>query len=339
MPSDALKALFHPFDTGDVATPGAGESVLFLGAEPGFRLPGGFAARLSCVQGYRPAFLALQASGLAVAPEPGEQRFDGALILCGRHRGENENRIAEALERVREGGCILVGGGKDDGIASLRRRVAGLVPLDGHLAKFHGGAFWFRRPADAAPPAGALRADNGPVRVEGRFTTAPGMFSHDRVDKGSRLLAETIPGTLGGKIADFCAGWGYLSAEVAQRAPDVRAIDLYEADFASLKSARVNLSALEGVETGFHWHDLLTEKVEEKYAAIVMNPPFHDRRAADPLIGQGMIRAACGALRKGGQLWMVANAHLPYEATLNARFGSHREHARQGGFKVLSAVR
>ena len=39
------------------------------------------------------------------------------------------------------------------------------------------------------------------------------MFSHGRIDPGSRLLAEALPADLSGKVADFCAGWGYLSAE------------------------------------------------------------------------------------------------------------------------------
>ncbi|QPC86530.1 methyltransferase [Mesorhizobium sp. NBSH29] len=337
MSNDALKTLFHPFETGDLPLPETGARILFLGAEAGFLVPEGFVAELSCVQGFRPAFLALQSSGLKVAPQIEGDDFDSALILCNRHRGENENRIADALEKVRPGGTILVAGGKEEGIASLRKRVAGLTPLDGNLAKYHGGVFWFRRDGDIEPLLDALRSGNGPVRVEDRFVTAPGMFSYDRVDKGSRLLAETVPSDFSGHVADFCAGWGFLSAELLRRAPGIKAIDLHEADFASLEAARINLST--AAQAAFFWRDLLSEPVTEKYAAIIMNPPFHNRRNADPLIGQDMVKTAAGALRRGGQLWMVANVHLPYETTLNAQFGSHREHARENGFKVLSASR
>jgi 16S rRNA (guanine1207-N2)-methyltransferase len=341
MTHEALKTLFHPFETDEIATPDAGERVLFLGAEPGFRLAAGFQADLSLVQGFRPDYRSLLASGHRVTPMPEGDGFDAALVLVGRHRGQNESRVAEAIERVNANGLIVVAGGKEDGIASLRKRVAGLMELEGQMPKYHGIVFWFRRPEDAAHILAALREGNGETLVEGRFRTMPGMFSHDRVDTGSKLLADNLPSDLSGKVADFCAGWGYLAVEVLRRATGVKQIDLYEADFASLEAAKLNLAEAGHslAAKNFFWHDLLGEKVTEHYDAIVMNPPFHKTRAADPLMGQGMIKAAAAALRRGGRLLMVANTALPYEAVLNAQFGGHKEIARDGGFKVLSATR
>ena len=62
MSAEPLKTLFHPFEAGAISLWRKGERVLFLGAEPGFRLPEGFEARLHLVQGFRPYFRALQAS-------------------------------------------------------------------------------------------------------------------------------------------------------------------------------------------------------------------------------------------------------------------------------------
>ena len=55
--------------------------------------------------------------------------------------------------------------------------------------------------------------------VDGRFRTAPGMFSHDRIDAGSRLLAECLPETAKGAAADFGAGWGYLVGACLRKGP------------------------------------------------------------------------------------------------------------------------
>ena len=337
MPAEALKTLFHPFDAEAVALPREGERVLFLGAEPGFRVPDGFAATLHAVQGFRPYFRTLQASGLAITPLAEGAGFDMALVVAGRHRGQNEMRIAEALERVAPGGSIVVAGGKDEGIASLRKRVDELVPLAGHLPKYHGIAFWLRRPADLEA-AERLRAANPALLVDGRFHAAPGMFSFDKVDAGSKLLVDNLPGDLRGNIADFCAGWGYVAAEVAARSSGISGLDLYEADFASLEAAKGNIGNTAAV-LGFFWIDLLSEPVEKRYDAIVMNPPFHRSRAAEPEIGAGMIRAAAKALKPGGRLFMVANRQLPYEPVLSAAFGSHAELARDGMFKVFVARR
>ena len=54
MAQETLKTLFHPFDTGALDAPGADTRALFLGAEPGFRLPEDFKAQLTAVQGFRP---------------------------------------------------------------------------------------------------------------------------------------------------------------------------------------------------------------------------------------------------------------------------------------------
>src|SRR4051812_15629094 len=124
MISNALKTLFHPFEAGLLPVPAAGARVLFLGAEPGFRLPDGFDADLSMVQGFRPYFRALDRTGQAVTPRPEGNEFDAALVLVGRHRGQNEMRIADAIERVALGGLIVVAGNKEDGIDSLRKRMA-----------------------------------------------------------------------------------------------------------------------------------------------------------------------------------------------------------------------
>jgi 16S rRNA (guanine1207-N2)-methyltransferase len=335
MAAEPLKTLFYPFETEALPLPRKDARVLFLGAEPGFRLPVGFDAALHLVQGFRPHFRALQASGYTVTPRVEGQGYDMALVLAGRHRGQNELRIAEAIERVAPGAPVIVAGSKDDGIDSLRKRINALAPLDSHLPKHHGVAFWFRQGDSEA--VATLRAGNPGLVVEGGFKTAPGMFSFDRIDAGSKLLVASLPDDLKGNVADFCAGWGYLAAEALQRSRSLTALDLYEADFEALEAARMNVHG--AVEPRFFWIDLLAEAVERRYDAIVMNPPFHSGRAAEPGIGAGMIRAASKALKPGGRLFMVANRQLPYEQVLSASFASHAEIARDGLFKVLSARR
>ncbi|NGO52051.1 class I SAM-dependent methyltransferase [Allomesorhizobium camelthorni] len=338
MTRDVLKTLFHPFEAEALAAPGEGRRVLFLGAQSGFRLPEGFDADLSLVQGFRPWFRAL-AGRYKITPQPEGENFDVALVLAGRHRGENELRIAEAIERTKGSGLILIAGGKDDGIASLRKRMEGLVELEGHMPKHHGVAFWFQRPLEISEPIAALRDGNGETLIEGRFVTAPGMFSSDRIDAGSKLLAAHLPDKISGAVADFCAGWGFLAAELANRYSKISMLDLYEADFVSLEAAKRNVAATGTVEPRFFWHDLLTEEVPHRYDFIVMNPPFHQKREAEPDIGQRMIRTASAALKPGGRLLMVANRQLPYEKTLSEAFSSHSEIVRDGLFKVLAAKR
>ena len=335
MRDDGWKTLFHPFEAGHLALPQPGSRTLFLGAEPGFRLPEGFLGGLTLVQGFRPSFLRLKLSGLDVLPELEGDGYDLALVLAGRHRGRNEAWIGEAVARVRKGGLLVVAASKQNGGDSLRRRMAKIVELDGHLSKHHGIVFWFARPSAPLPAPEEADAD-----VEGRFRTAPGMFSHGRVDPGSRLLVEHLPPRISGHVADLGAGWGYLSSEVAARAAGPILLHLYEADFASCAAARANLSVQDTAEVEVFWRDVASEPLERIYDLIVMNPPFHATgHGADPTLGIAMIEAAARNLRKGGRLYMVANVALPYERTLSAKFSRFEELARDKGFKVLVATR
>ena len=339
MTTEALKTLFYPFEAAVLVPPEKGMRVLFLGAEPGFRLPEGWHGEIHAVQGFRADFLVLERMGLAgVSPRAEGEGYEAALVLAGRHRGLNELRVAEAVARTVPGGLVLVAGGKEDGIASLRKRLGVSIGIEGAVSKHHGVAFWFRSPEHKAI-ADTLRAANPAILVEDRFHTAPGMFSFDRADAGSKLLVQHLPGDMRGRVADFCAGWGYLAVEVLDRAPaGISALDLYEADFEALEAARRNVRTV-AVQPRFFWRDLLGEPVEERYEAIVMNPPFHRSRAAEPEIGAGMIRVAARALKPGGRLLMVANRQLPYEPVLKAGFSSFSEIARDATFKVLSARR
>lgn len=335
MPDAEMARLFRPFERGLVGMPGRNERWLVLGAPAGFHAPPEFAARLSFVQGFRPHFLALDRAGFDVSPEPQGLDFDGALVLFGRSRRENELHLGEALQRVRPGGVLVAAGGKTEGAASLRKRVGDFLELGGHAAKHHGEAFWLVRPDRIDGAAAELFAPRDETASNGRFFTAEGGFSAGEVDRGSQTLAEHLPADIAGAVADFGAGWGYLACAVAKN-PGITALDLYEAHHASLEAARRNLRVLaSGVPCGFFWLDLLQEPVGRRYDTIVMNPPFHYGRAADPRIGTAMIEAAASALEPGGRLVMVANRALPYETTLRQVFTAHGELFRNEGFKVL----
>ncbi|MCB1417835.1 MAG: class I SAM-dependent methyltransferase [Notoacmeibacter sp.] len=339
MSSDRLKTLFHAFSAGMADLPVSGRWIA-AGIGAGLALPAGFGAALTLVQPFKPDHDALFRAGFEVTPdwpEASVPRLDGALILLGRHRRQNESWLWEAVARLKPGATVIVAGGKTEGAQSFAKRLkAAGLDLE-TAAKHHGLAMVFRRPDDRASEHIFLQPEADTL-AEGRFHTAPGMFSHDRVDAGSRLLAEHLPADLKGRAADFCAGWGYLAAMLAERAEGIEVIDLFEADHDALAAARRNLSGL-GDQVSFHWSDLAREPVARSYDVIVMNPPFHTGRAAEPDLGQAVIRMASGACKPGGALYLVANRQLPYEATLAACFRKVVTLAEDKTYKVIRAIR
>lgn len=335
MTREAVKTLFHPFAILELTPPPKGERVLFLGAEAGYDLPEEFEGEITAVQAFKPLYNGLMRRGIPVQPFAEGEDYDMALILLTRHRGQNENFIADAMQRLRPGGRIVIAGSKEDGIQSLRKRVAGLGIETEHLAKYHAQAFWFSRPED--PQAAIAALTNPPASVAGKFLTRPGMFSHGEADAGSVFLARYLPKGFKKQAADFGAGWGFLAAELYAVSPEIEGIDLYEADHASLEAARSNLNRLAPkLSARYFWQDLAREEVKNRYDLIIMNPPFHEGHAAEPQLGQAMIKTASNALRSGGELLLVANRGLVYETVLKELFKTSGEVARNARYKVLS---
>lgn len=327
--SDATKTLLHPIETGMLEVPETGR-LLALNATAAL-MHGLSFADVDAVQDFRPEFLKLEHAGCRVTPEARGDGYAMALVLCGRHKQMNEHYVLEANARVTPGGLVAVAGLKTDGADSLRKRLKDRFEIDGHAAKHHGNVFWFR--ADGAPVE-ALKE----MVVDGRFETMPGMFSHERVDPGSALLAMNLPSDLHGAVADLGAGWGYLSVEIATKCPKVKRVDLYEASHAAARAAEANMKRLAGaVASSTRWFDVAAEDPRERYDAVVMNPPFHAGRSGDPDIGRAMIAGAWRLLKPGGRLHLVANVHLPYEATMAEAFSASGLSVRESGFKVLWA--
>jgi 16S rRNA (guanine1207-N2)-methyltransferase len=276
----------------------------------------------------------LQNSGWNPSPTRPKGVFDGALVLVSRHRGETRSFLNQALASVKKGGTIIFAGSKNDGIASVAKEVATKFELIGNMSKHHAKVYWFENKGNA-------RLDEARAAfVDDRYQTAPGMFSSDHIDPGSAFLMEHLPKNLKGRIADFCAGWGCLAVETALTCPTLKSIALYEADHASLEAAKANMARLAPeMSASFHWHDLVGERASGDYDTIIMNPPFHQGRAADPAIGNAIIRNAHNALHRGGKLYLVANRALPYEQTLNDMFFKSGELACNAYYKVLWATK
>ncbi|WP_421854743.1 class I SAM-dependent methyltransferase [Oricola sp.] len=334
----AAETLFLPFASGDIDPPAEGQHFAYFNAAlPSGELDAALKAALLCEQGYRPEFRRLGEAGFEVSPVLGSPAGTcaAALVLAGKHRDENRRMIARACAAVATGGLVAVSGDKSLGIGSLRKWAGERVEILGSLAKHHAAVFWF-----AAPERDAFAAspETGAV-VNGRFETGPGMFSHGKPDRGSQLLAEHFGPRISGKVADFGCGWGYLSVRLLEVAlPD--SLALFEAHYPSLQAAGRNVARVApALPVTEHWTDLRAEPVARQFDWIVMNPPFHAGRSAEPDIGKAFVRAASAALLPGGRLLMVANRKLPYEDTLSRSFRRVTPLSETEGYKLIEAVR
>lgn len=342
---NALDALMQPFADGQLRWPAQG--ALFLRAREGAALHAAGARRFAFTQPFMPEAERLQRVGADALDEDAlpAAGFPLVLVLPPRQREEARALLAKACLAVAPGGRVIASVANDEGAKSREadlRQLAGGVTT---TSKHHCRVFWTR--PDAAFDAALLAqwAEADAVRLQrcdevpgGSFRTRPGVFAWDRVDAASKMLATALPDDLRGRVADFGAGWGYLSMQVLARCTQVISLDLYEADARALALADENLADAH-IPVHCHWQDVAAG-VHERFDAIVCNPPFHALgRGERPDIGRAFIAAAAVALRPGGQLWLVANRHLPYEEALGNGFARVRSVAQQGGFKIVHAVK
>lgn len=289
-------------------------------------------ARVTIVQPLKSEFDALQARGWHVLAEcPEKDQFAAAVVFVTRAKALTRQLVAQAVSRTT--GKVLLDGAKTDGIDSLmtalKKEPSPSALPSAALSKAHGKAFWIKGGFDLSH---WLSEEN--ATADG-WHTAPGVFSADAVDPASALLVEALPSKLGKRVVDLGAGWGVLSAAILER-DGVETVDLVEVNHVALSCAQKNI---EDSRARFHWADARRWGGQPHYDTVVMNPPFHTGRSAEPALGQAFILNAVRILSPAGKLWMVANRHLPYEATLEASFGHVEERAGDNRFKVLLAER
>jgi 16S rRNA (guanine1207-N2)-methyltransferase len=177
-----------------------------------------------------------------------------------------------------------------------------------------------------------------PFEARGRSFSAssmPGVFSHGRLDAGSRLLLESLdPGRMAGKVLDFGAGAGVIAVVLKALNPDL-ALTLADNSALALAASRRSL-ALNGLQGEVLASDGLSE-VKGRFDWVISNPPFHQGAATQAGMSMAMLNTIRNFLTPRGQLVMVANRHLPYRTWLDGLFGRHDVLAADSQYQVLTA--
>ena len=298
------------------------------------RAPGGYdlAAlprdRVRLSHTFRPDHDAWAAAGWQVAAGAAAASAAVALVILPRSKALARGLVAQAAALAP---LVLIDGQKTDGIDSMWHDLRAALGRDvPSLTQAHGRLIW-------CEPGAALAgwALPGPQQGPDGLWTQAGVFSADGPDAGSVLLAAALPARLPARMADLGAGAGILSRAVLAR-DGVTHLDVVEAEAMALDCARLNLP---DPRAAFVWADVTAHDPRAPWDGVVMNPPFHHGRAADPDLGLAFIAAARRGLSPQGQLWLVANRHLPYEAAMATAFRQVAEIGGNGRYKLIHASR
>jgi 16S rRNA (guanine1207-N2)-methyltransferase len=328
---DLMETLFLPLEQGAAAS---GGKTLFLNAFPGPALRK--LARPVLQQCDRVTANALKRAGFDSVPETAEEGFDLALVAGAKQHDEMCAQIALALRKLRPGGTLVCAAANDAGGKRLKKIMeeAGLSATVLSKNKARVACAAKDGNIDAERIQKWLEAAAPQKIAGGAFVSQPGIFGWDKIDTGSALLAAHLP-ALSGAGADFGCGYGYLAALILKNNPDVRAIQCIDSDWRAVRACETNLAEF-GARAACLWEDL-TASAPAGLDWVVMNPPFHAGKKEMLALGRAFIAQAARSLKSGGSLWLVANAHLPYEETLAEIFPGHETVTQDKGFKVIHA--
>ncbi|MFN3606374.1 MAG: methyltransferase [Cypionkella sp.] len=288
------------------------------------------AARCTVLATFKPDYDYFERLGYSVAQTAqGLPPAAMAIICLPRAKAAARDMLAQAGAQLRAGGKIVLDGQKTDGIEAVLKDLKDLgADLGEVISKAHGKLAVFAPSAQLATWAAA------PLTVGDGFITRAGVFSADAPDRASQLLADVLPARLPPRVADFGAGWGYLSRAILART-GVQHLDVIEADAAALDCARRNIT---DTRAQFHWADVGQFRPTRLWDAVVMNPPFHTARSPNAGLGLAFITAAHKGLAPNGQLWLVANRQLPYTEAVRAVFRDVEELGSDPTFRLIRAA-
>lgn len=300
------------------------------------------------LHGFPPAGLAGDLDGaIQISPQaPGSTPLDDLApasldrltLLAPPGALERQAVLAQALRALMPGAPFTILAPKDRGGARLARELMALGAVAADTPRRHHRILTGVRPPpspaldaalDAAIAAGAARPVAGLD-----LWSRPGLFSWDRPDPGTALLARLLP-PMTGAGADLGCGPGALSRAVLAKGGGVTRLTGVDIDVRATRLAARNVT-----DPRFDtlWADATRLELPTPLDFVVMNPPFHEPGGAENrALGQAFVTSAARLLRRGGVLWLVANRHMPYETVLAATFATMAIRADEAGFKLIEA--
>lgn len=269
-----------------------------------------------------------------------------AVLRLPRAKDELEMLVHAAASVLEPGGALLVYGANDEGIRSAPSRIEPVFgSVDTVSVKSRCRVLRARRPADVPALRGELEAwrSTWRLRIEARgeprdrssgrrgrgrdssrgegspvdrpWVSYPGVFSHGRLDAGTRLLLEVMDSPEeGARVLDYGCGSGVIAGVLLARFRDLD-LHLLDTDAIALAAARENVPGGRRILA-----DRIGAVGDTRFDLVVSNPPYHRGKTEDRRTLEALVRESPDHLRSGGALVMVVQRRFPVDEALGASF-------------------
>jgi 16S rRNA (guanine1207-N2)-methyltransferase len=169
------------------------------------------------------------------------------------------------------------------------------------------------------------------------FETSSGVFSHKRVDSGTRLLVESMKLPEEGRVLDLGCGYGVVGIVAAKLNP---ALEVWMTDVNSRAASLAEANARRnGVKVTVRQGSLYEPVGSLKFDLIVTNPPIS---AGIDAAVRPMIVGAPAHLVGDGSLQLVVQSNKggrTLSGIIEETFGNIEITSRGGGFRVFTALK
>ena len=283
------------------------------------------------------------ASIFAAWHDPGDEKYPSGIVFLPRERALLEMTLIMAAAALRRQAPVWLTGSIRGGARSARAPIERFLgAVKSTRAARHSVLYLAETPASAALAAGldgfardyAFDFLGNTVNV----VSLPGVFSHARLDPGTRLLLDTVaslkPG--GARVLDFGCGSGAVGTALGLAWRSAK-IDMVDSSARALEASRRTLAA-NGLDPGLAKASDAFSDVTDRYDLILSNPPFHSGAATDRRAVEGLVREASSHLLPGGRLRLVANHFLKYGPLLKAGVGNASVVAEDASYRVHEAL-
>ena len=157
------------------------------------------------------------------------------------------------------------------------------------------------------------------------FSVFPGFFAGGALDVMTEALLSCLPmPPARSRVLDFGCGSGALAATLAWLDPSLR-LTLLDADALAIAAAEANMRHVQQTASGGESIEgqrhaaarvLLSDGFSavpssRRFDLIVSNPPVHVGAQDDFRVLECLLAGAPGHLKRGGSLWVVAQAQVP----------------------------
>jgi len=253
--------------------------------------------------------------------EPRTVPAESAIVFLPKSKALINMTLALVSGMVAEDGTIILAGTNDAGIRSANTAYETYVgPVEQKIVGNHSALYVGRNKRLGAGRKISDFVSLFPVSIKDtsvKIANLPGVFSAGELDAGTKLLLETIPYDRT-RVLDIACGAGIIGALYKKKNP-ASDVTLSDSSLLAVEATKETLKAND-LQSTVIASDVFTG-IKGTFDLILANPPFHTGMSTDYSFIENFVANAKRHLNRNGEIYIVANAFLPYKDKLEKHIG------------------